>query len=150
MKKIQSFCVDHNKLKPGIYISRIDDDIVTYDLRFIKPNTASFLTPESSHTIEHLFATYVRNSKLSKHVIYFGPMGCLTGFYFIVRGLSHKKAISLIKDTIDKCISHTGKIPGSLKIECGNYKFHDRKAAKSFLLSYKNTIKDITENDIFY
>lgn len=82
MKRIPSFCVDHTKLQPGIYTSRIDDDIVTYDIRMKKPNVPPFLPTASMHTIEHLFATISRNSEYEHKIIYFGPMGCRTGFYF--------------------------------------------------------------------
>ena len=83
MERIASFAVDHNKLLPGMYLSRRDGDVATYDLRFVKPNTPPYLEPPAGHTIEHLFATYVRNSPLKDGVIYFGPMGCRTGFYFL-------------------------------------------------------------------
>ena len=100
MKKITSFTVDHNTLEPGVYISRIDGDITTYDMRFIKPNTPPFLPNPVMHTIEHLFATYSRNSVLADKVIYFGPMGCRTGFYFLVKDMNEKIALQLIKDTV--------------------------------------------------
>lgn len=86
MERIASFTVDHDKLLPGMYLSRKDGDVATYDLRFVKPNTPPFLEVPAIHTIEHLFATYARNSPLKDGVIYFGPMGCRTGFYFLVRG----------------------------------------------------------------
>ena len=99
MKKIASFTVDHNKLEKGIYISRIDGDITTFDLRFVKPNTPPFLEPYAMHTIEHLFATYARNSEYSDNVIYFGPMGCRTGFYLLLAGdYESKDIIELLKD----------------------------------------------------
>ena len=91
MEKIASFMVDHTKLEPGIYLSREDRGVITYDLRFIKPNTPPFLSNKALHTIEHLCATYLRNSKFSENVIYFGPMGCRTGFYLLTLGLTHKK-----------------------------------------------------------
>lgn len=150
MKRIESFCVDHNKLNPGVYISRIDDDVVTYDLRFIKPNTPPYLDPKTIHTIEHLFATFARNSSKSKNVIYFGPMGCQTGFYFLVKGLSHKQALNLIKKIVKECMEFTGTIPGSKKIECGNYKFHNLRDAKKQLKTYYNTIENLSENDLYY
>ena len=102
MKKIASFTVDHDKLSVGVYISRIDGDITTFDLRFIKPNTPPFLKPYAMHTIEHLFATYARNSEYSDNVIYFGPMGCMTGFYFLTRDLELSTALELIKDKQDE------------------------------------------------
>ena len=85
MKRIESFCVNHNKLKKGLYLSRVDGDAVTYDLRMATPNSGTYLENDGIHTFEHLFATYARNSAYSERVIYVGPMGCRTGFYFIVR-----------------------------------------------------------------
>ena len=85
MKKIASFSVNHDKLKKGMYVSRIDGDVVTYDLRMKVPNAGDYLSNGALHTFEHLFATYARNSALSDSVIYVGPMGCRTGFYFLLR-----------------------------------------------------------------
>ena len=142
MKKIASFTVDHDKLDVGVYISRIDSDITTFDLRFIKPNTPPFLKPYAMHTIEHLFATYARNSEYSDNVIYFGPMGCMTGFYFLTRDLSLECALELIKDIVKKCRDHEGDIPGNSKIECGNYLAHDTESAHEELQKYYESIKD--------
>lgn len=150
MERIKSFCIDHDKLNPGIYVSRIDKDITTYDLRFIKPNTPPFISPKALHTIEHLFATYARNSSYSDNVIYFGPMGCRTGFYFLTYGLENKEVLSLTKDIIKECMNHDGEIPGNSKKECGNYLEHDLDEAKSLLHTYYETIKDLTENDMIY
>lgn len=142
MKKITSFTVDHNTLQPGVYISRVDDNITTFDLRFIKPNTPPYLQNPVMHTIEHLFATYARNSKYCDNVVYFGPMGCRTGFYFLVRDMDNATALALIKDTIKKCIEHQGDIPGNSAKECGNYLEHDPKGAKKALQKYFDTVKD--------
>ncbi len=150
MEKIASFTVDHNKLGVGVYISRIDQDIVTYDLRFIKPNTPPFLDPYAMHTIEHLFATYARNSEKSDNVIYFGPMGCMTGFYFLVRGLDEQTALELIKDIVKKCRDHEGEIPGNSKIECGNYLAHNEKESHKALCKYYDDIKDWTVEKLSY
>lgn len=150
MKKIASFTVDHDKLTEGIYISRIDGDITTFDLRFIKPNTPPFLKPYAMHTIEHLFATYARNSEYSDNVIYFGPMGCMTGFYFLTRDLELETALTLIKDIVKKCRDHEGEIPGNSKIECGNYLAHDVQSAHEELTKYYETIKDWTVAKMSY
>ena len=85
MKRIASFEVNHDKLKPGMYTSRIDGDITTYDIRMVYPNAGTYIQPAAGHTFEHLFATYARNSKFADQIIYCGPMGCQTGFYFLVR-----------------------------------------------------------------
>ncbi len=142
MNKIASFQVDHDTLEVGCYVSRIDGDIVTYDLRFVKPNTEPFLSNGALHTIEHLFATYARNSKDAGSIIYFGPMGCRTGFYLIVRDLSGKDTIALINETLEKAIAHTGEIPGSQKKECGNYLDHDLEGAKVAMQKYYSVLKD--------
>lgn len=150
MKKITSFTVDHNTLDKGLYISRIDGDITTFDMRFIKPNTPPFLLNPVIHTIEHLFATYSRNSKYADNVIYFGPMGCRTGFYFLVRNLDNQTAIDLIKETLKKCIDHKGDIPGNTAIECGNYLEHDVDGANEALKSYYNIVKDYKVEQLDY
>ena len=150
MKKITSFTVDHNTLEKGIYISRIDGDITTYDMRFIKPNTPPFLPNPVMHTIEHLFATYSRNSEYADNVIYFGPMGCRTGFYFLVKDLDNQTALDLIKETLKKCIDHKGDIPGNTAIECGNYLEHDVEGANKALKEYFDTIKDYKVEQLDY
>jgi len=150
MEKIASFMVDHTKLYPGIYLSREDRGVITYDLRFIKPNNPPFLSNKALHTIEHLCATYLRNSKFSENVIYFGPMGCRTGFYLLTVGLTHGEVIDLIKDTINNLSVYEGEIPGQSEIECGNYKELDLAEAKKELKKYKEVIKDLTEKDIYY
>ena len=101
MKKIKSFKVNHTKLDVGMYVSRIDGDIVTYDIRMIKPNTPPFLENAGLHTFEHLFATYVRNSKFSDNIVYVGPMGCRTGFYFLTKEISHENAINLARENYE-------------------------------------------------
>lgn len=132
MEKIKSFQVNHDKLKKGLYISRIDDDIVTYDIRMKEPNKGDYIETPTGHTIEHLFATYVRNNqKYSKNIIYVGPMGCRTGFYFIVRDkISNQEVLDLLKDTFKFISEYSGEIPGATRIECGNYKEHDLTGAK--------------------
>lgn len=150
MEKIASFMVDHTKLEPGIYLSREDRGVITYDLRFIKPNTPHFLSNKALHTIEHLCATHLRNSKFSDNVIYFGPMGCRTGFYLLTLGLTHKEVINLVKETINILCDYEGAIPGQSEIECGNYKELDLEEAKKELIKYNDVIKNLTEDDIYY
>ena len=100
MKKIASFTVNHDTLQKGMYISRIDGDVVTYDIRMKRPNMGDYLTNGALHTFEHLFATYARNTALADSVIYIGPMGCRTGFYFLVRDtVSHEEALNLVKES---------------------------------------------------
>ncbi|NMP37524.1 MAG: S-ribosylhomocysteine lyase [Clostridiales bacterium] len=130
MEKIASFQVDHTKLERGMYISRIDGDIVTYDIRARRPNVEPVMDNAPIHTIEHLFATYVRNTQYSDNIIYFGPMGCRTGFYFLTRSLPHEKAIQLTVEALKFTADYEGEIPGVSAAECGNYREHDLAAAK--------------------
>lgn len=130
MEKISSFEIDHRKLPCGMYVSREDGDIITYDIRTRRPNVEDVMQNGAIHTIEHLVATYVRNSEYKDKIIYFGPMGCRTGFYFLTRGLEHKNAIDLIKEAFNFTASFDGEIPGVSDIECGNYKEHDLENAK--------------------
>lgn len=131
MKRIASFCINHDVLTEGMYTSRIDGDIVTYDIRMMKPNQGTYLTTGAAHTIEHLFATYVRNTPYSDEIIYVGPMGCRTGFYFLVRDtMTPETAIRLVQESMAFIVSFEGDIPGAGKAECGNYLDHDLAGAK--------------------
>ena len=122
MRQIASFSVDHDKISEGIYISRIDGDITTYDMRFRKPNMGDYLDNITMHSLEHMFATYVRNSEIGADVIYFGPMGCQTGFYLLVRDAENERVLSVIKDVLSKIINHDGEMFGNTRQECGNYR----------------------------
>ena len=151
MKRISSFSVNHDILEKGIYISRIDGDVVTYDIRMKKPNGGNYLTNGAIHTFEHLFATYVRNSNYADSIIYFGPMGCRTGFYFLVRDdVAYSDIIALVRDTLKFITTFTGTIPGSKREECGNYLDHDLDGAKKDALDMINVLKNYTEADIHY
>ena len=151
MRTINSFLVDHTVLLQGVYLSRVDGDAVTYDLRLKRPNKEKVLDNAPIHTIEHLFATFARNSKHQDSVIYFGPMGCRTGFYFIVRdNVSHDEVISLIKDAFEFISGYEGDIPGVSARECGNYLDHDLLGAKSEAAEYLKTLQSVTSNDIYY
>lgn len=122
IKKIESFKADHDKIEPGIYISRVDGDLITYDLRTRKPNCGNYMDNVTMHTVEHMFATYVRNSEIGDSVIYFGPMGCQTGFYLIVKNVEPQRVLKAVKSVLEKIISHTGEVFGANRKECGNYK----------------------------
>lgn len=110
MERIASFQVDHNKLLPGMYLSRRDGEVVTFDLRFKKPNTGDLLTNAEMHSVEHIIATLLRNGRARDAVIYFGPMGCQTGFYFLFDGrqLSDSDAVELAKENV-KSAKNLGK-----------------------------------------
>jgi S-ribosylhomocysteine lyase len=150
MEKIASFTVDHDVLEIGMYISRIDDDIVTYDLRMVKPNQDTFLDNDSLHTIEHLFATFARNSELNKKVIYVGPMGCRTGFYLIMRDCLNVDAINLVKNSFEFVKNYEGDIPGNTKKECGNYLEHNLEKAKRDVVPLLNKLQNYTEEMLKY
>ena len=122
MQKIASFAVNHDNIGVGLYISRIDGDITTYDMRTRRPNMGDYMDNLTMHSVEHMFATYVRNSEMSDKIIYFGPMGCQTGFYLLVRDLEPADVLTLIKETLIKIISHKGEIFGNKREECGNYR----------------------------
>ena len=150
MKKIASFTVDHTKLGIGMYISRIDGDIVTYDVRMVKPNGGVYLSNPSMHTIEHLFATYARNTEHADHVVYVGPMGCRTGFYFITRNLPHETAIEIVRQSMEFVKDFEGEIPGATEPECGNYLEHDLPGAVHTASVYYQMIKDWTPERLVY
>lgn len=150
MKTIPSFQIDHTILPKGIYISRIDDDITTYDIRMRLPNRETVMTNAAMHTIEHLFATYVRNTEFGDNVIYFGPMGCRTGFYFLTRSLSDTYVINLIKDAFKFISEFWDRIPGATAKECGNYKDHNLAQAKEEAKTFLEVIENWTKEDLKY
>lgn len=152
MERIASFTVDHNKLVPGLYYSRRDGDIVTFDLRFKKPNTGDLLTNAQMHSAEHLIATLLRNSQDKEAVIYFGPMGCQTGFYFLFdnRLLSCEGAIALLQQVFIAAADYTGEMPGKSPVECGNYINLDLETGKAVCKWYADLIADWTVEKLAY
>ncbi len=153
MKTIQSFTINHDILSKGMYISRIDGDAVTYDIRMKVPNNPEndYLSPAAAHTFEHLFATYARNSVYSDQVIYVGPMGCLTGFYFLVRQtVTPLEVIRLVQESFAFIRDFEGEIPGSKKIECGNYLLHDLSGAKAIAADMCRVLADWTPERLAY
>lgn len=151
MKKIASFTVNHNTLEKGMYVSRIDGDIITYDIRMKKPNGGDYLENAAMHTVEHLFATYARNSGWADKVIYVGPMGCRTGFYLLLRDtVSRAAALSLVKDSMAFIAAYTGEIPGVSRIECGNYLEHDLNGAKAVAADMCEALKNYSPEQMEY
>ena len=152
MERIASFQVDHNKLRPGLYLSRQDGHVITYDLRFKTPNTDDLLSNAEMHSVEHIIATLLRNSAARDAVIYFGPMGCQTGFYFLFDGnrLSHAQAIALLQDVFAKGAAFDGPMPGKSAVECGNYRNLDVELAKAQCAYYAAAIADWTEEKLAY
>lgn len=141
MKKITSFTVDHEFIRPGVYVSRIDGDVTTYDLRTRRPNCGEYMDTTTAHTVEHMFATYVRNSEYSENIIYFGPMGCRTGFYLLTRDLDNATVYSLIVKVLKQIIDHTGEVFGASFKECGNYLDLDLESAKRECTAYLDVLK---------
>lgn len=129
MDKIASFTVDHDLLEEGMYISRIDSDITTFDLRTRKPNCGDYMDNITMHSVEHMFATLVRNSDIGANVIYFGPMGCRTGFYLLTRNVEPNRVFDEVKKVLEKIINED-KMYGQSRRECGNYKELDLEKAK--------------------
>lgn len=156
MNKIDSFNVNHVLLNPGIYVSRRDElngfIITTFDLRMIKPNNGYFMSTTSIHTLEHLGATYLRNhNEYKDDIIYFGPMGCRTGFYLIMKGdLQSKDIKGLIVDMFNYIINFDGVIFGSDEFSCGNYLDLDLNSCKQDAVNYYEVVKEITEDLMIY
>lgn len=152
MERIASFTVDHTTLLPGLYLSRRDGDIITFDLRFKKPNTGDLLSNSEMHSAEHLIATLLRNSAEKDAVIYFGPMGCQTGFYFLFdnRLLSCEGAIDLLKEVFAAAADFEGEMPGKSPAECGNYINLDVEAGQRVCRFYADLIRDWTVEKLAY
>lgn len=119
--RIQSFSIDHDKLLPGLYVSRVDGDVTTYDLRTRRPNTGDLMDNSTMHSLEHMFATYIRNGALGDSIVYFGPMGCQTGFYLLVRHADNAAVLREVRQTLSRIIAHEGPVFGAARRECGNY-----------------------------
>lgn len=151
MERIASFSVDHTKLEKGMYVSRVDGDVITYDLRMCTPNAGSYLENGALHTFEHLFATFARNGSFSDAVVYIGPMGCRTGFYLLTRdSLSKADAIRLMQESCAYIASYEGEIPGSSEPECGNYRDHDLAGAKKIAADYASVLQNWSPENLAY
>ena len=152
MDRIASFQVDHTKLLPGMYLSRRDGEITTFDLRFKKPNTGDLLTNAEMHSVEHVIATLLRNSHAKDAVIYFGPMGCQTGFYFLFdnRKLTDAEAVDLVKEVFAAGAAWEGPMPGKSAVECGNYINLDTALARAQCAYYSDVIRDWMAEKLSY
>lgn len=134
-----------------MYLSRVDGDCVTYDIRMKTPNGGDYLENAAMHTIEHLFATFARNSAVGEAILYVGPMGCRTGFYLLVRDqVSHREAIDLVRQAMEFVANFEGEIPGTTSIECGNYLEHDLIGAKKEASAMADVLKEWDETKIYY
>ena len=152
MERIASFTVDHTVLVPGLYLSRRDGNVVTLDLRFKRPNTGELLSNSQMHSVEHLIATLLRNSESRDAVIYFGPMGCQTGFYFLFDGaqLSESEAVALVQQVFARGAAYDGEMPGKSAAECGNYRNLDVELARRCCAYYADVIADWSEEKLVY
>ncbi len=157
MERIASFTINHLLLEPGVYVSRKDhvgnEVLTTFDLRLTKPNVEPVMSTAEAHTIEHLGATFLRNHEVWKdRVVYFGPMGCRTGFYMILHGnYESKDVVDLVKEMFTFVLNFEGEIPGATAIECGNYLDQNLSVAKYWAKRYlENTLECIDESHLVY
>lgn len=150
LERIASFSVDHNKLRPGMYLSRQDGEVLTWDLRMKTPNAGDYLGTGCIHALEHLLATYLRNSPQKQQVVYVGPMGCRTGFYLLTQGLSPAQALDLARWGLAQAAGHTGPIPGASAAECGNYRDMDLPAARAEAAQMLQVLQDWAAEDMHY
>ena len=151
MERIKSFEIDHNLLDPGFYISREDGDVITYDPRTRKPNMGEYMDNATMHSLEHMFATMVRNSAVSDQVVYFGPMGCQTGFYLLVRdAVKPMEVFELTKKILADILAYEGPVFGASAIECGNYRNLSLDAAKKECEQYLKVLQAQTNMEFSY
>lgn len=150
MERIKSFTINHDILVPGFYISRVDGDITTYDMRTRRPNMGDYMSDLTMHSVEHMFATYIRNSEIAEDVIYFGPMGCQTGFYLLVRNANDKHVFEITKHVLQQIVEYDGPVFGASAVECGNYRNLDITAAKTECATYLEVLKQQTNMEFTY
>ena len=142
MDKIPSFQKNHDTLAVGLHAQADANGITTFDLRLKKPNAGDYISPKALHTIEHLMATVLRNSAAKENIVYFGPMGCRTGFYLLTLRMDYAQALALLKDSIPVALS-LDEVPGSRREECGNYLEHDLAGAKKELAAYLAVLENL-------
>ena len=155
MEKITSFTIDHIRLQPGLYVSRKDavgsETVTTFDLRLTSPNEEPVMNTAEVHTIEHLAATFLRNDPAWKdRVLYFGPMGCRTGFYLLTRGLTPAEALELTVESFRFMAGFEGAVPGASEVECGNYRDMDLPAAKAEAAAMLPVLEALTGDELHY
>ena len=156
MEKITSFTIDHIRLQPGLYVSRKDnvgaETITTFDLRLTSPNDEPVLNTAEMHTIEHLAATYLRNEPdWKQRVLYFGPMGCRTGFYLLLAGdLSSRDVLPLVTNCFRYIGEFAGEVPGASAKDCGNYLDMNLPMANYWARRYASLLENIDESRLVY
>lgn len=152
MEQIASFTVNHNVLVPGLYLSRRDGDVSTFDLRFKKPNSGDLLSNSQLHSVEHIIATFLRSSPERDAVLYFGPMGCQTGFYFLFDSaqLTDGQAIDLLRQVFGQGAAWDASMPGKSSRECGNYVNLDVSLARACCAFYADILDGWTVEKLAY
>lgn len=150
VNRIASFDADHDKIVPGFYLSRVDGDVSTYDLRTRTPNAGDYMDNLTMHSLEHLFATYVRNGEHGEDVVYFGPMGCQTGFYLLMRGTDHARARRVTIEVLERIVRHEGEMFGNTRRECGNYRNLSVSAAQLEAERYLIALLNAPSTDVSY
>ena len=136
MKRIASFSVNHDTILPGMYLSRIDGDVTTFDLRTRRPNSGDYMDHRTMHSVEHMLATYLRNGAIGESVLYFGPMGCQTGFYLLTRDVSPDRVREALIAALEATVHHEGEMFGNTRRECGNYQNLSLEDAKRECAAY--------------
>lgn len=149
MKTIASFTVDHDKITPGMYVSRIDGDVTTFDLRTRTPNAGDYMDNRTMHSVEHLLATLLRNGEIGDKVLYFGPMGCQTGFYLLTRDLSPEAVRKALLAALEAAVVWQGALPGATRRECGNYRNLETADAQRECAAYLAVLKQ-NKGDFHY
>ena len=156
MEKITSFTIDHIRLQPGLYVSRKDavgsETVTTFDLRLTSPNEEPVMNTAEVHTIEHLAATFLRNDPTWKdRVLYFGPMGCRTGFYLLLSGdLSSRDVLPLVTECFRFIRDYRGEVPGASPKDCGNYLDMNLSMANYWGRRYTALLENITPDRLTY
>lgn len=155
MKLIQSFSVDHMRIVPGIFVSRVDSlgdfSVTTYDIRLKRPNREPVIDVLAMHSLEHIIATFLRNNPDWKdEVIYWGPMGCLTGFYLILKGNRTPQDIYELILGAFKSVSSTKEVPGTTPQNCGYYRMHNLEMAKWYAEEFAKYLEKNAKNDDIY
>jgi S-ribosylhomocysteine lyase len=150
IRKIASFAADHDIITPGMYVSRIDGDVVTYDLRTRTPNAGDYMDDLTIHSVEHMLATFMRNGEIGSEVVYFGPMGCRTGFYLLVRDSISAENVRLALITALKNTEAAGEMFGAARKECGNYRELSLDAAKIECARYRAVLENKGQKTFTY
>lgn len=142
MEKIQSFSKNHDTLAVGLHECGNISGVTTWDLRFKKPNAGDYISPKALHSIEHIIATLIRNSDKKQNIVYFGPMGCRTGFYLLTVNMGYNEVLSLLKESFLSALAFK-EIPGNKREECGNYLEHDLNDALKECKNYLEILNSL-------